>query len=78
MERRLLLPALLLALAFLGPANAATTVAVSITKAGFVPKDVSIAAGDTVTWTNADTSGHQVISNDAGFATPLLQPGESY
>jgi len=78
MKRRLLLPALLLAFAFLGPASAATTVTVSITKAGFVPKDVSIAAGDTVTWTNADTSGHQVVSNDAGFATPLLKPGESY
>ncbi len=78
MERRLLLPALLLALAFVGPASAATTVTVSITKAGFVPKDVSIAAGDTVTWTNADASNHQVVSNDAGFATPLLKPGESY
>jgi len=78
MERRLLLPALLLALAFLGPASAATTVTVSITKAGFVPKDMTIAAGDTVTWTNADASSHQVISKDAGFATPLLKPGESY
>ena len=78
MERRLLLPALLLALAFLGPASAATTVTVSITKAGFVPKDMTIAAGDTVTWANADTADHQVISKDAGFATPLLKPGESY
>ena len=78
MKRRLLLPALLLALAFLGPANAATAVTVSITKAGFVPKDMTIAAGDTVTWTNADTSSHQVVSKDAGFATPLLKPGESY
>jgi len=78
MERRLLLPALLLALAFLGPANAATTVTVSITKAGFVPKDMTIAAGDTVTWANADASGHQLISKDAGFTTPLLKPGESY
>jgi len=78
MERRLLLPALLLALAFLGPASAATTVTVSITKAGFVPSALTIAAGDTVTWTNADTSSHQVISKDAGFATPLLKPGESY
>jgi len=78
MTRRLLLPALLLALVFLGQAGAATSFTVSITKAGFVPKDLTIAPGDTITWTNADTSTHQVVSKDAGFASPLLKPGESY
>ena len=78
MNRRLLLPVLLLALVFLGPAGAATTFTVSITKGGFVPKDLTIAPGDTITWTNADTSTHQVVSKDAGFASPLLKPGESY
>jgi len=78
MKRRLLLPALLLALAFLGPARAATTFTVSISKAGFAPSAVTITADDTVTWTNVDTSGHQIISKDAGFVTPVLKPGESY
>jgi len=78
MERRVLLPALLLALAFLGPASGATTFTISITKAGFVPSAVTITAGDTITWTNADTSDHQVVSKDAGFATPSLKTGESY
>ncbi len=81
MTRRRLLPAFLLALAslgLLGQAGAATLVTVSITKSGFVPKDVTIAPGDTVTWTNADSTAHQVVSAEAGFASPVLKPGESY
>ena len=81
MTRRLLLPTFLLALVslgLLGQAGAATTVTVSITKGGFIPKDVTIAPGDTITWANADTTTHQVVSADAGFASPVLKPGESY
>ena len=80
MATRLFLPVLLLTLFLgsLGQAGAATTFTVSITKTGFVLKDLTIAPGDTVTWTNTDTTIHQVASNDAGFASPLLKAGESY
>jgi plastocyanin len=77
MRSRTLLPALLLGLVLLAPARAATFT-VSITKAGFTPSSVTIAVGDVVTWTNSDTSGHQLVSKDAAFATPVLQPGESW
>ena len=52
--------AAVLALAALGSASAADR-AVMITRAGFVPADVTIAAGDSVTWTNADTTVHRVV-----------------
>ena len=66
-----------LALAVASPA-AAATVTVAITKTGFVPNPVSIKQGDTVTWTNADTVNRQVVSQQGGFASPVLRPGESY
>ena len=31
-----------------------------------------------MTWTNADTSNHQVESKSANFTSPVLQPGHSY
>jgi plastocyanin len=77
MQARLLVTALVLALLVVGPAPAATFT-VSITKDGFVPDALTVGVGDTVTWTNADTSSHQVESKSAGFTSPLLAPGASF
>lgn len=66
-------PALLLAPAF------AATKAVDITSKGFSPPKVTIAFGDTVTWTNKDTVQHQVVADQAKFvSSPLLQAGQTY
>jgi plastocyanin len=48
------------ALAALGSA-AAADLAVTITRTGYVPRDVTVAAGSSVTWTNSDTTVHQVV-----------------
>jgi plastocyanin len=64
-----------LALTSLGSATAADR-AVTITRAGFVPADVTIAVGDSVTWRNTDTIVHQVVFGQ----TPCnltIQPGAS-
>jgi plastocyanin len=50
---------LVLALAALPSASAADR-AVTIAGTGFTPKDVTVAAGDSVTWRNTDTKPHQV------------------
>ena len=68
-----------LALVASGATAVAKTVTVTITKNGYVPKDVSILAGDTVTFTNGDTSAHEVkFKSSTGFTcTPnpvVLQP----
>ena len=57
----------------------------------FIPFEVTISVGDTVTWINNDSSSHTVTSGDLkkdvnkigldysnGFNSPLLKPGESW
>ncbi len=65
-----------------GATAVAKTVTVSITKNGYVPKSVSIAPEDTVTFTNGDTVAHQVsFKSSTGLTcTPnplVLQPAAS-
>ena len=39
----------------------AATVTITIAPTGFVPRNVTITSGDTVTWRNTDTVAHQVV-----------------
>ncbi len=78
MKRILLLPLALLATLVVVAAAGADTKTVQIVKSGFTPSATTINVGDSVTWKNADTVNHQVVSNDGSFASPLLKPGESY
>ena len=50
--------------------NAAVSIA-----AFAVGPGVSITAGGTVTWTNNDTSDHDVTANDGSFASKNMPPG---
>ena len=59
------------------PAQAAT-INVAIKKGGFSPSSIRINFGDTVRWTNADTTNHQVVADNGSFASPILKPKESY
>jgi plastocyanin len=58
-----------------GPASAATQT-ITITASGFVPMNLTIKVGDTVSFTNADTAAHQVLFRaTTGFtctATPVV------
>jgi plastocyanin len=63
-------------------AATAKTVTVTISKAGFAPKAVTIAQGDTVQFTNSDTAAHQLTFKKTTGITcapnPLvLQPAQS-
>ena len=60
------------------PAASSATIQVSITRVGFVPATVTINPGDTVMWTNADTRNRQVVSQEAGFASPVLAPTATF
>src|SRR4029450_3985088 len=68
------LPAVL-ALPALGSATAADR-AVTISRTGFVPADVTIASGDSVTWRNTDTAGDQGVFHQAP-CNLTIQPGAS-
>src|ERR671937_435141 len=66
-----------LALVLASPA-AAATINVRIAKSGFSPSSVRINFGDTVHWTNVDSTNHQVVADNGSFASPILKPGASY
>ncbi|MGH2921741.1 MAG: cupredoxin domain-containing protein, partial [Gaiellaceae bacterium] len=83
MKKLLVLLAGTLAIAGATPAvsqsEPTATVSVAILSTGFQPSSVVIRAGDTVTWRNADSQPHRVVSETNAFpASPLLQPGERY
>ncbi len=77
MRKILLLALVPIALAVAAPATAATT-PVSIKQAGFIPAQVTVAAGDTVTWTNNDTESRQVVADGGQFTSPAIKPGDTY
>ncbi len=76
--RKLVLVVAAVAALAAAPQAVAATVNVSITAAGFVPPTVTVNPGDTVVWTNTDTRNRQVVSQDAGFASPQLAPGATF
>jgi plastocyanin len=77
MKRLLLLP-VLASLVLVTTSALSATKTVSITSAGFVPATITIAQGDSITWTNADTRNRQPASKNAPFTAPVLKPGESF
>ncbi|PVH27975.1 cupredoxin domain-containing protein [Pararhodobacter oceanensis] len=58
-------------------ANATTTHEVSIEGFAFSPASLSIAAGDTVTFTNNDAAPHTATAQSAGLDTGTLNSGDS-
>jgi plastocyanin len=75
MGRLLAAASVFVAVAIAGPATAADQT-ITITTAGFVPRDVTITAGESVTWTNADTRAHQVTV-DRTPCSVTVQPASS-
>lgn len=81
MRKLLIVAAALLSLVIVASAGA-KVVMVSITKNGYVPKDVAIGVGDTVQFTNNDTVAHQVTfrtttSVTCSPTTFVLQPAQT-
>lgn len=44
----------------------------------YEPADITIKAGESVTWTNEDAVQHNAAADDGAFEGPLLSKGESY
>ncbi|MGH2428148.1 MAG: cupredoxin domain-containing protein [Candidatus Limnocylindria bacterium] len=74
-----LVSAALGAAALAGPARAATH-AIAISGSAFAPATLTINAGDTVTWTNADPLVHDAVSTSGptAFDSGDLAQGESF
>jgi plastocyanin len=74
-RHRLFAAPLALALS-LAPAFAAEH-AVTIQDFTFVPAELSVAPGDTITFTNQDSAPHTATASDGAFDTGELAQGES-
>lgn len=59
---------------------AASTKSVEAMDYKFTPATLSIAVGDTVTWTNHDTAPHNIVVTDGPekFTSPTLQTGQTF
>ena len=58
-------------------ARAATDHAITIKGMKFNPADLTVAVGDTVTFTNADSAPHTGSAKDGSFDTGKLSKGKS-
>ena len=81
MKKLLVLVLVLLGTAVSSSASATTTT-MAITRAGYVPRTLTIVTGDSVVFANQDTAAHQVVLKPAtGFTCTttglVIQPGES-
>jgi plastocyanin len=59
--KRVLLLGVLAAGLSAATASTAANQTITITAAGFAPREVTVAVGETVTWSNTDTKAHQVV-----------------
>ena len=60
-----------------GGIAAAADNAVAISGFSFSPHDITIAVGDSVTWTNSDAQAHTATADDASFDTGTIGNGTS-
>ncbi len=51
---------------------------VQITNFAFAPAVITVVAGTTVTWTNEDTTQHDVYAPPVGLQSPVLNQNDSY
>ena len=61
----------------IGAAAPAAT-AVVIKKFAFEPKEITVAPGTRIVWTNRDDTPHSVNSTDKSFASKGLDTGDTY
>jgi plastocyanin len=75
--------ALVLCTAFVMPALLAaaapsSTVDINISKFAYGPKEITIAPGTRIVWTNRDETPHTVTSNDKSFASKGLDTDDKF
>ncbi len=62
-----------------GGVSGAESVPADIKGYEFAPGDITVAVGDTVTWTNSDTAPHTVTSTGGGpLDSPTMQKGDTW
>ena len=59
-------------------AEASPAPTVEITKFAFAPKEITVAPGTKIIWTNRDETPHTVTSNDKSFASKGLDTDDKF
>ena len=67
----------ILAFALAAAAHGAT-VRVDIVKFAFGPKEITVAPGTSVVWTNRDETPHTIAAGDKSFASKGLDTGDTF
>jgi plastocyanin len=52
--------------------------AVDIQSFAFIPQEITVAPGTTITWTNKDQTAHSVISREGKFASKGMDTDDRY
>jgi plastocyanin len=60
------------------PSYAGRTRNVSIRNGRFIPSSISVRPGDRIIWTNRDKIGHTASSEEYGFDSGIIIPGQAY
>lgn len=63
---------------FTSVAAATRTTTVEIANFAFAPKDLTVTAGTTVTWKNADDSPHRIADVNGAYASAALDTEDSF
>ena len=61
-----------------GGKSATGALAIEIKNFSFTPKELTVPAGSTVTWTNLDSVAHTATADDGTFNSGNLNPGQSF
>jgi plastocyanin len=70
--------ALVMPAIFAAAAPPAPTIDLNIAKFAFAPKEITIAPGTKIIWTNRDETPHTVTSNDKSFASKGLDTDDKF
>ncbi len=61
-----------------GSSSQAVSQTVTLINTAFNPKQLSVAVGTTVVWTNKDSMAHTVTADDNSFDSGNLNPGDTF
>ena len=60
------------------PAAAVETPSIAIEKFAFAPKEITVAPGTTIAWTNRDETPHTVAAQDHHFVSKAMDTGDRF
>ena len=63
---------------FAAATSPASTVDINIAKFAYGPKEITVAPGTKIVWTNRDETPHTVTSNDKSFASKGLDTDDKF